>query len=121
MDPVAAFLISFITWVGIGNQMEQLEMTTIQQEAALALLNAEVVELQKFQEEAKDAYSDLADQYNGLYEEYLRLASTHASGSARDLVYNDKQKEAIEQILKEIQYLDGKTQYLDDKIQLLHP
>jgi hypothetical protein len=37
------------------------------------------------------------------------------------LTYYEQQKEVIEQILKEIQHLDGKTEYLDNKIQLLHP
>ncbi|WP_274961465.1 hypothetical protein [Lentibacter algarum] len=69
----------------------------------------------------KKAYSELADSYNGLHNEYLRVASSHAAVSARDLVYHDNQQKAIEEILREIQNLEGKTDYLDDKIQLLHP
>lgn len=121
MEPVAVIIFTFFTLMGIGGEIERLEMTAIQQQATLALLDAEIVDLQEDKEKIKEAYSELADQYNGLHEDYLKLGSSHASVAARDLVNHENQKEEIERVLKEIQSLQGKTDYLDDKIQLLHP
>lgn len=114
MDPVTSIVFTFAILMGIGGEIDRIEEITIQQEASITLLDAEVVDL-------KEAYTELADQYNGLYEEHLRLGSAHAATSARDLVYHEQQQEAIEHILKEIDSVKGKTDYLDDKIQLLHP
>ena len=114
MDPVTSIVFTFAILMGIGGEIERVEEITVQQEESIALLDMQMIELQ-------EAYDDLADNFNGLYEEHLRLGSAHAATSARDLVYHEQQQEAIEHILKEIDSVKGKTDYLDDKIQVLHP
>ena len=84
-------------------------------------LQADSVYIMQELEAIKEENKRLDENFNGLFSDYLKLGSSHAATSARDVTNNEAMKREIELLKKQLENNQKRVDYLQEKVEILHP
>ena len=112
MEPIGIMtsIIIYALSQDIKNNKEALVMS----EASQVIMRSEIEDLRKQNEE-------LEKNFSGLFADYLKLGSSHAAISARDVVNDESMKKQIDIIILQLKNQEQKINYLDAKVDIHHP
>lgn len=119
MDPVSIF--STVTFFALSNLVEKQGEYIKSLQDDNVYMTQEIDILSTKNEQLEGRVAELENNFNKLFEEYLRLGSSHAAISARDTVRFEALKEAIDNIVQQVNNTRDKTLYLEEKIDIYHP
>jgi hypothetical protein len=130
MEPtsIIALLIFFAMGEEINSNRDNINKLNVDLVVTQTVLEETQQQLEVTQDEiellnltARENYDKLAYEFNGLYEEFLRLGTTVASTSARDVTVNGSQEKKINNLSRQVNNVKEKADYLDELISTLHP
>ena len=112
MDPIGIFVAIVIS--SLAYNVDKLNNE-------LHILSSDSVYIMQEIEALKDENKRLNDDFNGLFADYLKLGSSHAAISARDITYIESLKEQLKNLEERLENNQNRIDYLDNKIQIIHP
>ena len=112
MEPIG--IMTSIIIYALSQDIKHNKEALIKAEASQSHMMSDIEDLRKQNEE-------LEKNFNGLFADYLKLGSSHAATSARDVVNDETLKREIDIIILELKNQEQKLNYINDKVDIYHP